>query len=129
MCSADFWNHTGFQNTDQPRSRGANDSAESSTITTEKRYERSTEFWNRTASAPYGLPRSQTDRSSKKKLPTLAPSSVLNNRCKLRKILFQDAHHVFEALVSPWRGTQVSHHDNGFGDSIDLDRITAKSPR
>ncbi len=35
-----------FRNTDQVRSRDANDSAESSALTIEKQHYRSTEFWN-----------------------------------------------------------------------------------
>ena len=48
MCSGEFWNYTGFQKTDQVRSPDAKDSAESSDITTEKRHERSIDFWSRT---------------------------------------------------------------------------------
>lgn len=48
MSSAQSWNHTGFQKRDNARSRVANESAQSSAIPTEMRYERSTEFWNRT---------------------------------------------------------------------------------
>ena len=46
MCSAEFWNHTRFQRTDQARSRYAIDSAEYSAMTTEKRHQRSNEYWN-----------------------------------------------------------------------------------
>ncbi len=48
MCLAELWNHSAFQNTDQARSRDANDWTEFSAITIEKRHERSTEFWYRT---------------------------------------------------------------------------------
>ena len=55
MCSAECWNHTGFQKTDQARSRDTNDSAESSAIPTEKRHDRSIEYWHTTGRYPVPL--------------------------------------------------------------------------